>query len=80
MPAMASLSSKLIEVAALDLLQPIGNRMQRGIVRRMVTDRAGRPLSIGIMSLEARTVSLRPEAGEVDFGLVSCVAANETDR
>ena len=41
-PALARLGAKLIEVAALDRLQGIGDAMEFAILRRMRPDRFGR--------------------------------------
>jgi hypothetical protein len=43
---MADLSSKLVKVAPLDGLQPVGNAMQRRILGRIVPDARGRALGV----------------------------------
>ena len=61
-PALIDVGAKLIEVAALDRLQGIGDAMQLAILRRMRPDRFGRACCEAIGALERRAVALRCEA------------------
>ena len=78
-PALIGVGAELIEVAALDRLQGIGDAVELAILRRMRPDRFGRAFCEAVGALETRAVALRAEAREPDAGLLPRPAAEQAD-
>lgn len=76
---MADLGSELVEVPALNGLQPIRDTMQRRVGGCVVPDARDPALGVGPIAFEASAVALAPETGEPDAGLGPRAAAHQPD-
>src|SRR5690606_38381959 len=70
MPTMAGLGAKLVEIAALDRQQRIGNLMQLYVLRRIGSNLGGGVFPVGVEPLPAGSITLRPEAPKPDARLL----------
>src|SRR3546814_11155957 len=69
--------AQLIEIAALDRTERIGDALKLDILGRVAADRRRCAPGVAVNTFEAGPVALVPEAGKPDAGLLARPAAEE---